>query len=134
MTEYPSPSRRLSERHSQRPQLCFPRLLDACDEVGVYVMDEAFDVWYDHTTERDDADDFEQIWRDEVTSMARKDRLHPSVLMYSVGNENSEAFSPRRAAQAMVSQLRALDPIPAGQNRGQHGCGRIRRTTQRLQQ
>jgi beta-galactosidase len=87
-------------------------LLDACDEFGMYVMDEAFDGWYDHKTERDDGDLFDDIWRDEIASLVSKDRTHPSVIMYSVGNENGEAFSPRgrRTAAAMAAELRRLDP------------------------
>ncbi|MDT0184029.1 glycoside hydrolase family 2 TIM barrel-domain containing protein [Microbacterium sp. ARD31] len=87
-------------------------LLDACDELGMYVMDEAFDGWYDHKTEHDDADLFEDSWRDDLGSMVAKDRCHPSVIMYSVGNENGEAFSPRgrRTAAAMAAELRRLDP------------------------
>jgi len=87
-------------------------LLEAADELGMYVMDEAFDGWYDHKTERDDADLFAEIWREELASMARKDRLHPSVIMYSVGNENSEAYSPRGRSltAAMVAELRRHDP------------------------
>lgn len=87
-------------------------LLDACDEVGMYVMDEAFDGWYDHKTEHDDAARFDAIWRDDLAAMVRRDRAHPSVIMYSIGNENGEAFSPRgrRTAAAMVAEVRRLDP------------------------
>jgi beta-galactosidase len=87
-------------------------LLDACDEYGMYVMDEAFDGWYDHKTEHDDAAVFEQIWREEIASMVAKDRTHASVLFYSVGNENGEAFSPRgrATAAAMAAELRRTDP------------------------
>lgn len=87
-------------------------LLDACDELGMYVMDEAFDGWYDHKTENDDADLFDRIWRDEVASLVAKDRTHPSVIMYSIGNENGEAFSPRgrRTAAEMSAELKRRDP------------------------
>ncbi|WP_312168500.1 glycoside hydrolase family 2 TIM barrel-domain containing protein [Microbacterium sp.] len=87
-------------------------MLDACDEFGMYVMDEAFDGWYDHKTEHDDAEAFDGIWREELASLVAKDRTHASVVMYSIGNENGEAFSPRGrcTAAAMASELRRLDP------------------------
>jgi len=87
-------------------------LLQACDELGVYVMDEVFDGWYDHKTTHDDADRFEGTWRAEVQAVVRKDRLHPCVLMYSIGNENGEALTPRgrRVAAEMTAELRRCDP------------------------
>jgi len=96
-------------------------LLDACDEYGMYVMDEAFDGWYDHKTDRDDAERFDELWRAELASMVAKDRLHPSVIMYSVGNENGEAFGPRgrRVAAELVGEVRRLDstrPVTLGVN------------------
>jgi hypothetical protein len=87
-------------------------LIDACDEVGLYVMDELFDGWYDHKNEHDDADHFDEMWRDEARSITAKDRNSPSVIIYSVGNENGEAFTPRgrRIAHEIAAEVRLLDP------------------------
>ena len=87
-------------------------LLEACDELGVYVMDELFDGWYDHKTDCDDAERFHTEWSTEAASMVAKDRLSPSVLMYSIGNENGEALTPegRDTAALVVAELRRLDP------------------------
>lgn len=87
-------------------------LLAASDELGMYVIDEAFDGWYDHKTDRDDAEYFADDWRDDVRSMVAKDRLHPSVIMYSIGNENGEALTPagRAWASELVAELRRCDP------------------------
>jgi beta-galactosidase len=92
-----------------------PTLLDACDELGMYVMDELFDGWYDHKTERDDAPLFDEVWPGGIASLVEKDRNHASVLMYSIGNENGEAFSPRgrRVAQQLTDELHRLDPTRA---------------------
>jgi len=89
-----------------------PALLDACDELGMYVMDELFDAWYDHKTDQDDAPLFDELWRHQAASLVEKDRNHPSVRMYSIGNENGEAFSPRgrRVAQQLAHELHRLDP------------------------
>lgn len=87
-------------------------MLDACDSLGLYVMDENTDVWFQHKTAHDAAPDFDEVWRDELEAMIRKDRTHPSVIMYSIGNEISEMGTPRgiQAAREMVAEVRRLDP------------------------
>lgn len=65
-------------------------MLEAYDELGMYVMDETFDMWYMHKNRYDYASDFELCCEADVKAMIEKDFNHPSVIMYSVGNENSE--------------------------------------------
>lgn len=96
-------------------------LLDACDALGMYVMDELFDHWYDRKTDHDDAPRFEEIWRDDTDAMVGRDRVHCSVIMYSVGNENSEPVSAYgiETARRLVERVRMLDPhrpVTAGVN------------------
>ena len=67
-----------------------PVLLDACDALGMYVMDEFSDMWTRAKSDLDYALDFETWWERDVTLMVRKDYNHPSVVMYSVGNEIPE--------------------------------------------
>lgn len=62
-------------------------LLDACDELGMLVMDETFDMWQTPKNADDYANDFPRSWRSDVDSMVDKDYNHPSVVMYSTGNE-----------------------------------------------
>ncbi|GLR68075.1 beta-galactosidase [Acidocella aquatica] len=69
---------------------CSRALLDACDALGMYVIDELYDGWYDHKTEQDDALHFSAAWETDADAMIAKDRNHPSVIMYAIGNENSE--------------------------------------------
>ncbi|MBB2943391.1 hypothetical protein FB565_003104 [Actinoplanes lutulentus] len=90
-------------------------LLDACDELGMYVMDELFDGWYDHKTDHDDAEHFDPTWRREAAALVAKDRNRPSVLMYSIGNENGEALTPRGrlVAAELAAELHTLDPTRA---------------------
>jgi beta-galactosidase len=72
-----------------------PELLDLCDKMGMLVMDESFDCWEKGKTPNDYHlifDDWhEKDWRAEL----RRDRNHPSIILWSIGNEISEQRSPR---------------------------------------
>ncbi|MFZ0529151.1 MAG: glycoside hydrolase family 2 TIM barrel-domain containing protein, partial [Propionicimonas sp.] len=87
-------------------------MLDACDRHGMLVMDEAFDLWVRFKTPYDYAMDFPQWWRDDLASMVTKDYNHPSVILYSLGNEIAEVGRPHGAvlARAMAEHVRSLDP------------------------
>lgn len=89
-----------------------PSLLDACDRLGVLVMDEAFDLWTRAKTPYDYALDFPQWWAADLTAMVEKDYNHPSVIMYSIGNEIVEVGTPHGAALAreLAEHVRGLDP------------------------
>ncbi|MCR5618697.1 MAG: DUF4982 domain-containing protein [Lachnospiraceae bacterium] len=64
-----------------------PEVLDLCDEMGILVISEAFDMWYRPKTEYDYARFFKE-WHDkDIRSWIRQDRNHPSVIMWSIGNE-----------------------------------------------
>lgn len=62
-------------------------LLAACDELGMYVMDEAFDMWILSKTEYDYSLWFKECWKEDVDSLICKDHNHPSVILYCIGNE-----------------------------------------------
>ena len=91
---------------------CSRALLDVCDRLGVLVMDEYIDHWYIHKTQHDYVDYFNDWWRRDLNDMVRKDRSHPSVVLYSTGNEVSETAQPKGIAltQAMTDRLHGLDP------------------------
>jgi hypothetical protein len=74
--------------------------LDACDQVGLYVMNELTDVWFVHKTPHDGANRFEDTWQDDVRSMVADSRNRPSVILYSIGNEISETATDRGVATA----------------------------------
>lgn len=74
--------------------------LDACDQLGLYVMDELTDVWYGRKTIGDGSGRFLDEWRDDADSMIAKDRNRPSVIMYSIGNEIAESATADGAALA----------------------------------
>ncbi len=88
-----------------------PALLRACDELGMYVMDEAFDMWTRCKTSNDYAIVFEKCWEDDVEAMVRKDYNHPSVVMYSLGNEIPEIGTSLGARYAMrlADKIRSID-------------------------
>ncbi len=62
-------------------------MLDACDEIGLYIMDETFDTWQKNVGLKDYALVFDQDWEKDLSAMVLKDLNHPSVIMYSIGNE-----------------------------------------------
>lgn len=66
-------------------------MLDACDRLGMLVMDELTDMWDRHKNPYDYADIFETEAEEWITHMVAKDYNHPSVIIYSVGNEIQEA-------------------------------------------
>ena len=88
-------------------------LLDLCDEMGVLVMDEAFDMWEDW---KGDYANFWAAWHArDLAEFVRRDRSHPSVVMWSVGNELREHFDrtperPIRIATELRGIIRANDP------------------------
>lgn len=86
-------------------------MLAACDEVGLYVMDELTDVWFAPKTAHDRAPHFEESWPDDLRSMVMKDRNHACVIMYSIGNEVGESATDAGvdAAQRMTELARELD-------------------------
>lgn len=95
-------------------------ILDACDELGMLVMDEYADMWYIHKTQYDYADFFEKNWKEDLKLLVEKDRNHPSVVMYSIGNEVAETAQPRGIAltEQMTRYLHSLDrrPVTCGIN------------------
>ena len=87
--------------------------LDLCDEMGLLVVDEAFDMWEEPKTEYDYARFFPDCWRQDVASWIRRDRKHPSVIMWSVGNEIHDMHAGIRGTEitAMLSEeVRKHDP------------------------
>ena len=76
------------------------------------VIDEAFDMWTEGKQPFDYSLNFTEWWRRDLAAMVRKDRNHPSVIMYSIGNEILDAGKPLGAAigRDLAEEVRALDP------------------------
>ncbi|MFI7669517.1 glycoside hydrolase family 2 TIM barrel-domain containing protein [Nocardia sp. NPDC049526] len=86
-------------------------MLDACDRLGVLVVDEAFDMWTSAKSDFDYSLSFPQWWERDIEAMVAKDFNHPSVILYSIGNEIPEAGSAVGAAwgRKLAEKVRALD-------------------------
>lgn len=88
-----------------------PALLRACDALGMYVMDEAFDMWSRCKSDNDYGLWFSEWWERDTEAMVRKDYSHPSVILYSVGNEIPEIGTDYGAkiCHDICEKIRSLD-------------------------
>ena len=89
-----------------------PSLLRACDELGMYVMDEFSDMWQRAKNDLDYALDFDKWWETDVRLMVKKDYNHPSVVLYSVGNEIPEIGTDYGSLTCakIAGLIKSLDP------------------------
>lgn len=90
-----------------------PAFLDACDRLGMLVIDEAFDCWRDGKNTYDYHINFDDWWQRDLDAMVLRDRNHPSVIIWSIGNEVKERDrQPEggRIARMLAGRVRELDP------------------------
>ena len=90
-------------------------LLNICDELGMYVIDEAFDCWRHGKVAFDYHLFFDDWWERDLTAMVERDRSHPSVILWSNGNEIAErgGFSfGYDTARKLSEKIRSLDDRP----------------------
>lgn len=87
------------------------QLLDACDRLGMLVMEEGADVWSEAKLTFDHSLFFDEWWEFEFERMVAKDYNHPCVIMYSIGNEIPETGTPSGAAfsRRLAEKIRNLD-------------------------
>lgn len=90
------------------------QVMDLCDELGILVVDEAFDMWQQPKTPYDYARFFNEDVVADVASWVRRDRNHPSLLMWSIGNEigdtNNQPEQAARVTQMLCENVRKHDP------------------------
>lgn len=86
--------------------------LDACDKIGLLVMDEAFDGWRESKNKYDYAIHFDDWWEKDIEAMVLRDRNHPSIVFWSTGNEVIERKKPEavQTAKKLADLVRKLDP------------------------
>jgi beta-galactosidase len=90
-----------------------PELLELADQMGILVMDESFDVWVRQKTPLDFHLIFPDWHEQDLRAQLRRDRNHPSVIMWSIGNEVGEQFtfaSGAAVAKELVNIVREEDP------------------------
>lgn len=88
-------------------------LVEACDRLGMYIFDEAFDAWSIAKRPGDFNTYFEKCWEEELTAFVKRDRIHPSVIMWSTGNEIPERGGLRNGysvATRLAITIKKLDP------------------------
>src|SRR5882757_3733390 len=88
-----------------------PAFLDACDRLGLLVLDEPFDVWTKSKAKFDYGRDFDEWWQRDISSMVLRDRNHPSIVIWGIGNEipELEVEKGRELGKQLADQVRSLD-------------------------
>ena len=95
-----------SIRSSHNPPA--PELLNMCDTMGIIVMDESFDMWRRKKTAGDYARFFEEWHERDLSDLILRDRNHPSILMWSIGNEVLEQWSSADADELTLEQANLI--------------------------
>ena len=100
---------------------CSKYLLEACDRLGMLMMDEYVDCWYMHKTQHDYATYVTDWWKQDLKDLVDKDYNHPCVILYSTGNEVAESAQEKgiRLQQDFTDYLHSLDdtrPVTCGIN------------------
>lgn len=90
-------------RTAHNPQV--PEFYDLCDELGLMVMDEVFDGWKRKALHDYGAHDFAEWWERDLRDFLKRDRNHPSIVIWSVGNETGGPV-----ADDLVRVCHQLDP------------------------
>jgi beta-galactosidase len=88
------------------------QFLDACDKLGILVMDESFDQWQRPKNPNDYNLYFDDWWEKDIESMVKRDRNHPSVIIWSIGNEINERgdLSGLYLTKVLSDKVKSLDP------------------------
>ena len=85
-----------------------PELLEMCDTMGLIVMDESFDMWRRKKTQNDYARFFDEWHERDLSDLIKRDRNHPSILMWSIGNEVLEQWSSAEADTLTLEQANLI--------------------------
>ncbi|BAU54055.1 glycoside hydrolase family 2 TIM barrel-domain containing protein [Mucilaginibacter gotjawali] len=85
--------------------------LNACDRLGLLVVDESFDCWRSGKKKYDYAQYFDRWWKRDLDAMVLRDRNHPSIVMWSIGNEIVERGSPEavETARMLANAVKEID-------------------------
>jgi beta-galactosidase len=98
-----------------------PAFLDACDRLGMLVIDEAFDMWRSGNNPYDYHLYFDECWQKDIDNFIKRDINHPSVILWSIGNEIHDMEKPEVIAveKMLAGRVRSIDqtrPVTAAVN------------------
>ncbi len=101
-----------------------PWQMEICDSMGMMVMAESFDMWLYPKCANGYSRFFGQWWEKDITSLVLSSRNHPSVIMYSIGNEipeqgSEEGLKYTRLMQELVHRLDGTRPCTQGMDQGE---------------
>ncbi len=85
-----------------------PELLNMCDSMGFIVMDESFDMWRRRKSKNDYARFFDEWHERDLSDLVKRDRNHPSIVMWSLGNEVLEQWSSAEADTLTLEQANLI--------------------------
>jgi beta-galactosidase len=107
-----------------------PELVELCDEMGFLIMVEAFDCWRIGKKPKDYNLIFNAWHSEDLKAMVRRDRNHPSVFMWSIGNEVPDQGNPYLASalSAIVKSEDNTRPVTAGCDNGNSGTNGFQKT------
>lgn len=85
--------------------------LNACDRLGLLVLDESFDCWRLGKNKNDYSKYFNGWWKKDLEAMVLRDRNHPSIIMWSIGNEITERGKPEAVttAKLLYNEIKRMD-------------------------
>ena len=103
-----------------------PELLELCDRMGIVVMDEAFDAWRRSKKKNDYSRIFDDWHEKDMRALIRRDRNHPSVILWSIGNEigeqgNAEGHALAASLTKIVHEEDPTRPSTAAANNRNSG-------------
>ncbi len=85
-----------------------PEVLNMCDTMGIVVVDESFDMWRRKKSQRDYARFFDEWHERDLADLVRRDRNHPSIIAWSIGNEVLEQWSSADADELTLEQANLI--------------------------
>lgn len=97
---------------------CPPFFYDICDELGMLVMDEMFDGWKKKAPHDYGQQAFAQHWEQDLRSWLKRDRNHPSIVIWSLGNETRGPIAPKLVE--VCHELDTTRPVTSGHSGSQH--------------